>query len=138
MYANPDPRTYPMSSYSYMIVPTTTAAPFNADKGATLEQVHPLLRVRGPAEGRAARLLAAAAEPRAGSRSTSVRKIPGHVDPPPIDQCDNPTITGSFVTDNAPPPPPSDHQGTTPPTTAAPATSNNHRAARSTGSCSSR
>src|SRR5262249_39733812 len=36
VYTNPDPRTYPMSSYSYMIVPTSTAAPFNADKGKTL------------------------------------------------------------------------------------------------------
>ena len=36
VYNNPDHRAYPMSSYSYMIVPTTTAAPFNADKGATL------------------------------------------------------------------------------------------------------
>jgi phosphate ABC transporter phosphate-binding protein len=36
VYTDPDPRTYPLSSYSYMIVPTTTASPFNASKGATL------------------------------------------------------------------------------------------------------
>src|SRR6476661_1437706 len=29
VYTNPDPRAYPMSSYSYMIAPTTTAKPFN-------------------------------------------------------------------------------------------------------------
>ena len=65
VYNNPDKRAYPMSSYSYMIVPTTTAKPFTTDKGATLGAVHPLLRVRGPAEGGATRLRAAAAEPRA-------------------------------------------------------------------------
>ena len=36
VYTNPDPRTYPMSSYSYMVVPTSTDRPFNADKGKTL------------------------------------------------------------------------------------------------------
>ena len=36
VYTNPDPRAYPLSSYSYMIVPTSTDAPFNADKGKTL------------------------------------------------------------------------------------------------------
>ena len=36
VYTNRDPRAYPMSSYSYMVVPTTTAAPFNTDKGKTL------------------------------------------------------------------------------------------------------
>jgi len=36
VYTNPDPRTYPVSSYSYLIVPTTTAAPFTTAKGATL------------------------------------------------------------------------------------------------------
>src|SRR6478609_1700400 len=30
-YTNPDKRTYPMSSYSYMVIPTSTDQPFNAD-----------------------------------------------------------------------------------------------------------
>ena len=38
VYNNPDPRTYPVSSYSYLIVPTTTAAPFTAAKGTTLSK----------------------------------------------------------------------------------------------------
>ena len=42
----PRPAHVPVSSYSYMIVPTTTATPFTTDKGATLGAVHPLLRVR--------------------------------------------------------------------------------------------
>jgi phosphate transport system substrate-binding protein len=37
VYANRDKRTYPMSSYSYMIVPTTVrGGTFNADKGVSL------------------------------------------------------------------------------------------------------
>jgi phosphate transport system substrate-binding protein len=36
VYNNPDPRTYPLSSYSYMIVPTQVAGIFNTSKGKTL------------------------------------------------------------------------------------------------------
>jgi len=36
VYGNTDPRAYPLSSYSYMIVPTALQAPINADKGYTL------------------------------------------------------------------------------------------------------
>jgi phosphate ABC transporter phosphate-binding protein len=36
VYSNPDPRAYPMSSYSYMILPTAEAGTFTADKGKTL------------------------------------------------------------------------------------------------------
>ncbi|MDX6229118.1 MAG: phosphate transport system substrate-binding protein [Frankiales bacterium] len=36
VYANPDNRAYPLSSYSYMIIPTTLQAPMTANKGFTL------------------------------------------------------------------------------------------------------
>jgi phosphate ABC transporter phosphate-binding protein len=36
VYNNSDPRTYPLSSYSYMILPTTTQASFTDAKGSTL------------------------------------------------------------------------------------------------------
>ncbi|WP_213815143.1 phosphate ABC transporter substrate-binding protein PstS [Glaciihabitans sp. dw_435] len=36
VYANPDKRTYPLSSYSYMIIPTSTQNNFTEDKGKTL------------------------------------------------------------------------------------------------------
>ncbi len=36
VYTNKDPRAYPLSSYSYMIVPTATQNGFTADKGKTL------------------------------------------------------------------------------------------------------
>ncbi|MGU7695710.1 substrate-binding domain-containing protein, partial [Escherichia coli] len=38
VYNNSDPRTYPMSSYSYMIVPTVTNKVFTAEKGKTLSR----------------------------------------------------------------------------------------------------
>jgi phosphate ABC transporter phosphate-binding protein len=38
VYANPDSRTYPMSSYSYMIVPTNDVTPMDTGKGATLSK----------------------------------------------------------------------------------------------------
>jgi hypothetical protein len=109
-----------VSSYSYMIVPTSTAPPFNADKGKTLSKFILYVACAGQQE---AALLGYSPLPKnlVQADFDVVRKIPGHVEPPPIDQCDNPTITGSFVTNNAPPPPPSDRQGATPPTTAAPA-----------------
>jgi phosphate transport system substrate-binding protein len=36
VYVNPDPRAYPLSSYSYMIIPQDTTANFNTEKGRTL------------------------------------------------------------------------------------------------------
>ena len=38
VYNNTNPNAYPVSSYSYLIVPTTTAKPFSADKGTTLSK----------------------------------------------------------------------------------------------------
>jgi phosphate transport system substrate-binding protein len=36
VYADPDPRTYPLSSYSYMILPAALQGRFSTDKGKTL------------------------------------------------------------------------------------------------------
>ncbi|MGB7050320.1 MAG: phosphate ABC transporter substrate-binding protein PstS, partial [Acidimicrobiales bacterium] len=36
VYTDPDPRTYPLSAYSYLILPTTVSGQFNTAKGATL------------------------------------------------------------------------------------------------------
>src|SRR5262249_21667239 len=38
VYTNPDPRTYELSSYSYMILPTENSFGFTNDKGYTLSQ----------------------------------------------------------------------------------------------------
>jgi phosphate transport system substrate-binding protein len=116
VYAFPDARSYPVSSYSYMIVPTTTAAPFNAAKGATLSKFIVYFVCVG--QQKAAQLgYLPLPKNLVQIAFDSVNKIPGHVAPPPIDQCDNPTIRGTFVTGDAPPPLPSDRQGATPPTT---------------------
>ena len=36
VYTDPDPRTYPLSAYGYMILPTTVQGQFSTAKGATL------------------------------------------------------------------------------------------------------
>jgi phosphate ABC transporter phosphate-binding protein len=114
VYAFPDPRAYPVSSYSYMIVPTTTAQPFTTDKGVTLSKFILYVVCAGQQE---AALLGYSPLPKnlVQDAFNVVTKIPGHVNPPPINQCDNPTITGAFVTNNAPPPPATAKQGFTPP-----------------------
>jgi phosphate transport system substrate-binding protein len=117
VYDFPDPRAYPVSSYSYMIVPTTTAKPFTAAKGTTLSKF--ILYFVCVGQQKAAQLgYSPLPKNLVQVAFNSVAKIPGHVNPPPIDDCDNPTIKGTFVTTNAPPPLPSDKQGATPPTTA--------------------
>ena len=66
VYNNVDPRTYPLSSYSYMIVPTSTDAPFQHRQGEVAVDLHQLLPLRRPEEGRCAGLLATPDQPRRG------------------------------------------------------------------------
>ena len=67
VYANPDPRAYPISSYSYMIIPTGADDPrMTHREAADARRLHVLLALRGPDQGRPVRLLAAAAQPGAG------------------------------------------------------------------------
>ena len=76
VYTNPDPRAYPMSSYSYMVVPTSTARAVQHRQGQDPLDVRQLLPVHRAAEGRHPRLLAAAEEPgarRASNRWTASR-----------------------------------------------------------------
>jgi phosphate transport system substrate-binding protein len=91
VYTNPDPRAYPMSSYSYMIVPTTTAAPFNADKGRTLSTFVNYFLCSGQQK---ADILGYSPLPKnlvlAGFQQ--VARIPGSVASPPISQCHNPAL----------------------------------------------
>ncbi len=115
VYTYADARTYPVSSYSYMIVPTTTVAPFNAAKGATLSRF--ILYFVCVGQQKAAQLgYSPLPKNLVQIAFNSVTKIPGHVAPPPIDSCDNPTITGDFVSGGGPPPLPGDKQGATPTT----------------------
>ena len=114
VYNNPDPRTYPVSSYSYLIVPTKVVAPFTAAKGTTLSKFILYLACAGQTE--AAQLgYSPLPENLVQDVFNVVKKIPGHIDPPPIDQCDNPTIKNGGLDKSDPPPPPSDQQGHAPP-----------------------
>ena len=38
VYTDTDPRAYPLSSYSYMIIPKDTTSNFNTEKGRTLSE----------------------------------------------------------------------------------------------------
>jgi phosphate ABC transporter phosphate-binding protein len=91
VYTNPDRRTYPLSSYSYMIAPTTTASPFNADKGRSLSTFVNYFLCAGQQK---AQILGYSPVPenlvKAGFEQ--VRRIPGHVDPPAISSCHNPAL----------------------------------------------
>jgi phosphate transport system substrate-binding protein len=110
VYANPDPRTYPVSSYSYMIVPTTTASPFTTDKGSTLGRF--ILYFLCVGQTKAAQLGYSPLPKNLVQAGFDAEKlIPGAPAPPPIDQCANPTITGAFNL-NGGAPPPGDKQGT--------------------------
>jgi phosphate transport system substrate-binding protein len=91
VYTNPDPRAYPMSSYSYMIVPTSTAAPFNTDKGRTLSTFINYFLCTGQQK---ADILGYSPLPKnlvlAGFQQ--VARIPGAVKSPSITQCHNPAL----------------------------------------------
>jgi phosphate ABC transporter phosphate-binding protein len=113
VYNNSNPNAYPVSSYSYLIVPTTTAKPFSADKGTTLSKY--ILYMVCAGQQKAAQL---GYSPLPGNLVQAafnvVLKIPGHVNPPPLNQCDNPNLNGQIGNDK-PPPPLSDKQGAAPP-----------------------
>ncbi len=121
VYTNPDPNTYPVSSYSYLIVPTKVVAPFTAAKGITLSKFILYMVCAGQQE--AAQLgYSPLPENLVQDAFNVVQQIPGHVNPPPINQCDNPTIKGTFTTNTIPPPPPSARQGSTGPAVTTPGT----------------
>jgi phosphate transport system substrate-binding protein len=91
VYTNPDRRAYPMSSYSYMVVPTTTAAPFNTDKGRTLSTFVNYFLCTGQQK---ADILGYSPLPKnlveAGFKQ--VARIPGAVPSPSISRCNNPAL----------------------------------------------
>ncbi len=72
VYVDSDPRAYPMSSYSYMIIPkdTSPAGHFDVDKGTNALRLRRLLPLRGAAAGDHPGLLAAADQPGAGWRQS--------------------------------------------------------------------
>jgi phosphate ABC transporter phosphate-binding protein len=119
VYTNPDPRTYELSSYSYLVLPTTTDFGFNAAKGFTLGDFGKYLLCQGQTQVDA---LGYSALPinlvEAGF--AQLQKIPGASVPTATDaiirSCNNPTFstngTNTLAT-NDPQPQACDKQGPT-------------------------
>ena len=116
VYVNTDPRTYPLSSYSYMILPKDTTSNFSTDKGRTLSEFAYYFLCDGQQQADALgyspmpiNLVQAAV--------TQVNQIPGathKLDPNNLSQCHNPTVSpngGNLVAQTAPQPSPCDKLG---------------------------
>jgi phosphate transport system substrate-binding protein len=103
VYRCPEVNCYPISSYSYMIVPTTTADPFTTEKGVVLGKFIEYFACAG--QKSAASLGYSPLPPNLVQNDfTVVRKIPGAPAPPALKNCDNPTITGQGLGGDPPPP----------------------------------
>jgi phosphate ABC transporter phosphate-binding protein len=120
VYNNPDKRTYPLSSYSYMIIPTSKAAPFNEAKGKTLSTFVNYFLCTGQAK---APELGYSPLPKnlVQAAYAQLERIPGHiplgsVDGAFLEQCHNPTFEGgkNVLLANAPQPQECDKEGQTP------------------------
>jgi phosphate ABC transporter phosphate-binding protein len=119
VYTDPDPRTYPLSAYSYLILPTTVAGQFNAAKGATLAAFSYFAMCAGQQQVSVlgysplpANLVEAA--------FNQIAKIPGAVvQQLNIQSCNNPTFNSAagfnvnYLAQTAPYPPACDKQGPT-------------------------
>lgn len=116
VYRNGDRRAYPLSSYSYMVVPTKIEGTLNANKGRTLGEFAYYFLCEGQ---RQAPILGYSPLPinlvKAGL--AQVKRIPGvtaqNID---IRKCNNPTFSAdgtNTLAKNAPQPAPCDKQGPT-------------------------
>jgi len=96
VYTSPDPVAYAMSSYSYMIAPTNN---FDTAKGNELGQFMIYFACEGQ---RKADLLGYSPLPPNLVQIVfdSEKLVPGAPAPPPLSQCNNPTITGGGGTSN--------------------------------------
>jgi phosphate ABC transporter phosphate-binding protein len=119
VYNNPDPRSYPLSSYSYLIVPTAIEAgsSFTEDKGLTLADFASYFLCEGQQQ---AEVLGYSPLPinLAQSGLEQVQKIPGgNPANKNISKCNNPTFspdgTNKLAT-TAPQPPACDQKGADP------------------------
>ena len=116
VYTSSDPRAYPMSSYSYMIVPTETTKVFTVEKGRTLSQFAAYMLCEGQQK---ASSLGYSPLPmnlvEAGSEV--LQRIPGSVGAIDFGRCNNPTFKpGDSPSNNqlaltAPTPPDCDKAG---------------------------
>lgn len=116
VYVGDDPRTYPLSSYSYMIIPKDTTANFSPDKGATLSDFAAYFLCEGQQQ---AETLGYSPLPinlvQAGV--VQINQIPNStkkLDPNNLAHCNNPTVSPdgqNLVAKNAPQPSPCDKLG---------------------------
>lgn len=116
VYTDPDPRTYPMSSYSYMILPTVVQGQFSTDKGKTLGAFGYYAMCQGQQESAS---LGYSPMPinLVQASFDQIRKIPGVVvQNISIQSCNNPTFAPdgtNLLADHAPMPAACDKQGPT-------------------------
>ncbi len=97
VYTSGDPSAYAMSSYSYLIAPTTK---FDAAKGDSLGQFMIYFACEGQ---RKADLLGYSPIPTNLVQIVfdAVKKVPGAPAPPPLSGCNNPIVQGESGTSNA-------------------------------------
>ena len=114
VYTDPDPRAYQLSSYSYLVLPTSLQGNFNNNKGLTLADFSAYLLCEGQQQ---VDQLGYSALPinlvQAGQQQ--IQKIPGG-DPKikSIQQCNNPTFSPdgtNKLANNDPKPPACDQKG---------------------------
>jgi phosphate ABC transporter phosphate-binding protein len=121
VYTDPDPRAYPLSSYSYLILPTTVQGQFTQAKGATLAAFSYYAMCQGQQDSAS---LGYSPMPinLVEASFAQITKIPGAVTQNiNIQSCNNPTFTPSgqnLLAVDAPQPPACDKQGPTQCTTA--------------------
>ncbi len=116
VYTDPDPRTYPLSSYSYLILPTQIQGQFTAAKGNTLAAFSYYAMCQGQQQSAA---LGYSPMPinLVEASFDQIEKIPGaNVQSINIQSCNNPTFSPNgtnLLADTAPQPPACDKQGPT-------------------------
>jgi archaellin len=116
VYINSDPRTYSLSSYSYMIIPKDTTSTFSNEKGATLSEFTAYFLCEGQQQADALgysllpiNLVQAGVE-QINQIPNSTRKL----NRDDLRRCNNPTVSpdgGNLVARNAPQPSPCDLKG---------------------------
>ena len=114
VYTNPDPRVYPLSSYSYMIIPTALENNFTENKGLTLADFASYFLCEGQQQ---AEVLGYSPLPvnLASAGLEQIQKIPGG-DPinKTVATCNNPTFSAdgtNKLANDAPQPQECDKQG---------------------------
>jgi phosphate transport system substrate-binding protein len=116
VYADRDPRNYPLSSYSYFILPTRVQGQFNEAKGRTLGAFTYYAMCQ--AQQQSASLGYSPLPVNLVQASfNQIRRIPGvEVQRINVQECDNPTFSPdgtNLLAQNAPMPPECDRQGPT-------------------------